>query len=241
MKQKIKIMKHKPELSDEEVQRYMNFDRLLEDKKLIENHARFTFLKKLIPILIIIGGTAWLTFLSLDESPSESPVSEPPKVQQLPTQPEKQAPPKTEKAHSGYVESDQAQSNSASALEKAEVKRPERSTVEKQVEGDVYIQAEPVDGYSTLYTYFNSHLVYPTESVKDSIQGVQTISFVINAQGMPEKIEMKQSLGEPFDREARRLIENMPLWKPASLNGIPVSSQMSLPLTFQVHKVNVNK
>ena len=241
MKQKIKIMKHKPELSDEEIQSYMNFDRLLEDRKMVGNHARYALLKKLIPILIIIGGTAWLTFLSLDESPTESRNLTEPKVQQPPTQPEKHSPVATEEVDKAREERNQAKSNAEPKLEKAEVRRPEGTPVEKTVENDVYIQAEPVDGYSDLYTYFNSQLIYPAESVKDSIQGVQTISFVINAQGKPEKIEMKQSLGEPFDREARRLIENMPLWKPASLNGKPVSSQMSLPLSFQVHKVNVNK
>ena len=241
MKQKIKIMKHKPELSDEEIQSFMNFDRLLEDRKLIADHARFTFLKKLIPILVIVGGAVWVTVVSLDETPSEPRISAEPKDQQLSAQPEKQAPAIIEEAPPLEEGNDQAKSISEPKLKKSEVRRPEDSRADKQAEGDVYVQAEPIDGYSTLYSYFNSQLIYPAESVKDSVQGVQTISFVINAQGKPEKIEMKQSLGEPFDKEARRLIENMPLWKPASLNGKPVSSQMSLPLTFQVHKVNVNK
>jgi hypothetical protein len=64
---------------------------------------------------------------------------------------------------------------------------------------------------------------------------------VVNTDGKPENITIKQSLGEPFEKEARRLIENMPLWKPATLNGKPVSSQMSIPLTFQIQKVNVNR
>ena len=103
------------------------------------------------------------------------------------------------------------------------------------------MQAEPADGYSALYAYFNSNLVYPSEALKDSIQGVETVSFVINTDGKPEKITIRQSLGEPFEKEARRLIENMPLWKPATLNGKAVPSQMSVPLTFQIQKVNVNR
>ena len=100
-----------------------------------------------------------------------------------------------------------------------------------------YIQAEPVQGYAELYEYFNANLVYPVEALKYSIQGVHTISFVINTQGMPEQIEIVKSLGPSFEKECKRLIENMPAWKPARLNGKPVPSKISLPLTFQIQKI----
>ena len=102
---------------------------------------------------------------------------------------------------------------------------------------DVYVQAEPVQGYALLYAYFNDHLVYPPSAVKDSVQGVETISFVVNAEGKAEKVEVKQSLGEAFDKEARRLVAGMPAWKPATLNGRPVPSSIALPITFQIQRI----
>src|SRR5690606_13919264 len=52
----------------------------------------------------------------------------------------------------------------------------------------IYHQASPVDGYGSLYTYFNTALQYPPEAIADSVQGVVTISFIINKSGEPEKI-----------------------------------------------------
>jgi TonB family protein len=98
----------------------------------------------------------------------------------------------------------------------------------------MYRQAEPVDGYASLYEYFSSSLVYPVDAPSDSIQGVLTVTFTINAEGKPESISIHNSLGKAFEREAIRLIQEMPEWKPAQLNNKPVPSKMSLPLTFQI-------
>jgi TonB family protein len=111
---------------------------------------------------------------------------------------------------------------------------------EPEIKEDGYFQAEPLMGYSDLYEYFNANLVYPVEALKDSIQGVQTVSFVINTKGKPEQIEVIKSLGQPFEKECLRLIENMPEWKPATLNGKPVNSKISIPLTFQIQKLKNN-
>jgi len=96
----------------------------------------------------------------------------------------------------------------------------------------VFVPAEPVNGYPALYEYFSKELVYPLESIKDSIQGVTLVTFIINVQGAPQHVETDHALGEPFEREAIRVIENMPAWKPAQLDGSPVRSKVSVPITF---------
>jgi TonB family protein len=132
--------------------------------------------------------------------------------------------------------------SSAKDLTPGELVPPsKKSVLQQNAQAEIkeagYMQAEPLLGYPDLYEYFNANLVYPPEALKDSIQGVQTVSFVINAEGKPEQIEVVKSLGEPFEKEVKRLIENMPEWKPATLNGKPVSSKISLPLTFQIQKI----
>ena len=74
-------------------------------------------------------------------------------------------------------------------------------------------------------------------ALNDSIQGVQIISFVINKNGKVEQIEVEQSLGAEFEKESIRLIENMPEWKPAKLDGKPMSTRISIPITFQIQKI----
>jgi len=102
---------------------------------------------------------------------------------------------------------------------------------------DTYIQAEPQQGYAQLYAYFRENLTYPKEALRDSTEGVETVSFMIDEQGKPGKIEVTHSLGEVFDQEALRIIRNMPPWNPAMLNDRPVASQLSVPLTFQLKRI----
>ena len=241
MKQKIKIMEQRPQLSDEEIRSYMDFDRLLADKKLLSAKPKYGYLKWVAPLIALSGIVAWLIFNYTPEK-----VQQPQNI--VVDNEQKDAPKPAEGASSDEqsaqspkkVEPKVVEKSTNESLPLSEKKNLPQTTEKKGAE-DIYVQAEPLKGYSDLYAYFNSNLVYPIEAIKDSTQGVETVSFVVNTEGKPEKITVKQSLGEPFEKEARRLIENMPLWKPATLNGKPVASQMSIPLTFQIQKVNVNR
>lgn len=241
MKQKIKIMEQRPQLSDEEIRSYMDFDRLMTDKKLVAGKPRYHYLRWLAPAIALTGLVGWLIFnypAEKVEQPDNVVVADAETSNVTSSEPalsKQEAIVSPQKAESKTVEKSQIASSPANQQE-----NPPQGN-EKTPTEDIYVQAEPVKGYSDLYAYFNSNLVYPTQALKDSVQGVETVSFVVNTEGKPENITIKQSLGEPFDKEARRLIENMPLWKPATLNGKPVSSKMSIPLTFQIQKINTNR
>jgi TonB family protein len=243
MKQKIKIMKQHQQPSDEEIQSYMNFDRLLDSRKVALSSTRtMSVLKWTMPPLTITTLIVWF-FLAKDNQPARL-VDESKKQSGTSNQIE-QTPPavgsdsaggRREESTSVLHEHKQAGDAkiSKSSLETPVIK--ERSEpAQKESE---YVQAEPAKGYSDLYDFFSANLEYPSDGLKDSVQGVQTISFVINTAGKPEQIQVVNSLGEPFDKESRRLIENMPAWKPATLNGKPVESKISIPITFQIQKVN---
>ena len=242
MKQKIKIMKQHQPPSDEEIQSYMNFDRLLDSRKVALSSARtMSILKWSIPALTITTLMVWF-FLAKDNQPARL-VEE--NKKQLGTSNHIEGTPgaiagdssvSQRKDGSTSVEDDPKHVDakiSKPSLESPVVKERSKPT-EKESE---YVQAEPVKGYSDLYDFFSANLKYPPEGLKDSVQGVQTISFVVNTGGKPEQIQVVNSLGEPFDKESRRLIENMPAWKPATLNGKPVESKISIPITFQIQKV----
>jgi TonB family protein len=242
MKQKIKIMKHRQQASDEEIQGYMNFNRLLDDRKIALNVSRTTtILKWGVPILVVTVGTLGLLWM---RNNTQAPVESSKKQSESLAYPQNISPvapadsAAAEKIKPAEIEVRDEQKKIPQAKDS---KPSEKSSAKQEVEPEVkesgYVQAEPLNGYSELYEYFNANLVYPSEALKDSIQGVQTISFVINVQGDAEQIEIVKSLGAPFERECRRLIENMPEWKPATLNGKPVASRISLPLTFQIQKI----
>lgn len=239
MKQKIKIMKNRQQPSDEEIQQYMNFDRLLDQRKVAANASRTTaILKWGVPIVLAIVGTIGYflvknTFTSVNPDITEEEI---PKHL-------KSVAPISPVDTLGEIDLSKETINkrplSTDGVESE--KLGEKSTAKQKSDPAIkesgYLQAEPVNGYSELYNYFNANLVYPAEGLIDSIQGVQTVSFVINVDGNPENIEVVRSLGQPFEKESRRLLENMPAWKPATLNGKPVASKISIPLTFQIEKI----
>jgi TonB family protein len=243
MKQKIKIMEQKPEPSDKEIRSYMNFDRLLEDRKIALNSTKpLSFFKWSIPALIITGTVVWYFWIRLNEAKL---VQEQRKEQTDTAQHVQENAPLIamdssrhgiETQHIPSKENNKnttaSEGHNQNVKEQTTTKRSE--VVAKESE---YVQAEPSNGYQDLYNFFSEHVKYPSEALKDSTQGVQTISFIINAMGKPEQIAVTNSLGESFDKESKRLIENMPAWKPATLNGKPVPSKVSLPITFQIQKI----
>jgi TonB family protein len=243
MKQKIKIMKQHQHPSDEEIQSYMNFDHLLDSRKVALSSSRImSVLRWSIPTLTITSLILW--FFLVQDKPPEKLVDESKKQSGI-SNDIKQTPPAvaSDSSFVGRRERSTSAKDEHTPDGDAKISKPslaapvikEKSEpIQKESE---YAPAEPAKGYDDLYDFFSANLEYPADGLKDSVQGVQTISFVINTAGKPEQIQVVNSLGEPFDREARRLIEKMPAWKPATLNGQPVESKISIPITFQIQKV----
>ncbi|MBL7871518.1 MAG: energy transducer TonB [Cyclobacteriaceae bacterium] len=234
---KVNIMNQAPEVADEEIERYMKFDNLLALKKAAD--ARKLMQVKIITVSSIITGVILFSLYLFNDNKVENQnykelskeiESAEPELQTtppiaLPLEKEKREPEKIK---------EQKFVNEKPISEK-------RTETKSQVPVIGYQEAEPVLGYTHLYEYLNQELTYPPEALADSIQGILTVSFIINKEGKPENISIQNSLGQAFDREALLLINNMPAWKPALRNNNPTPSKVSLPLTFQIKKVKIKK
>lgn len=100
-----------------------------------------------------------------------------------------------------------------------------------------YEKAYPTVGMDSLSNYFNEKLKYPEKvDKKEGIEGTVNVVFTITKDGDASKIEINNSLGEPFDEECIRLISNMPRWEPAVRNGKTLDSKVSLQFSFQIKK-----
>ncbi|NQZ77188.1 MAG: energy transducer TonB [Ekhidna sp.] len=94
--------------------------------------------------------------------------------------------------------------------------------------------AKPLDGFVALYQYFDEKLQYPDSMLMDSVEGVVKVAFTISADSSISHIEVFESLGEAFDKEAVRLVNEMPKWTPAIKDNQPVSSSMIIPVRFKI-------
>lgn len=225
MDKKIDFKKMKPQITDEEIRAMMNFDAVH------QQHLAALKVKRIKTASVVSAVTLLAVILVSLWKPSGNETTQ--------AQTTKSALPPAQLAPDRTVSAEQPEAPGTTSkeqiVEKKEIASNPVQKTEKPVTPVVaYAEAEPVQGYPNLYAYFRKELRYPQEALADSVEGVVTVSFVINASGQPEQITIQESLGEAFDKEAIRLVSSMPEWKPAMLNGKPVASKISVPLTFQL-------
>lgn len=97
-----------------------------------------------------------------------------------------------------------------------------------------YVTAEPVVGFDSLYAFIGKTLVYPHEEIELGRQGTVLVQFQVDPDGNTTQTRILKGLGSAFDEEVSRVMEAMPAWKPATLNGDAVASILRLPVTFQL-------
>lgn len=244
MKKKIKIMRRGPELSDEEIQSHMDFEGLVSNvSDTIALRYRKLFLRWGISSVVLLGVLLSYYFYLPNNNPKKQSTPIRQKQPAALTHPSRNDSSLTKSERDAEKKRlpEKSALPSGNAQLRATVPVPSVKNETQPANETLYVQAEPLQGYPALYEYFSSQLVYPKEALHDSIQGIETISLVINIEGKPEQIRIVQSLGEPFEKEAIRLIQNMPAWKPSTLNGKPVPSKISLPITFQIKRFPVKK
>jgi protein TonB len=66
------------------------------------------------------------------------------------------------------------------------------------------------------------------------VDGKVFIQFVVDKEGRISDVTIIKSLSQDCDKEALRLIQLMPPWKPGKQNGRAVKSKFVLPLTFKL-------
>ena len=82
--------------------------------------------------------------------------------------------------------------------------------VKEQTEKEITLQ--PVIGKRSYQKYLKEHLVRPTDEKCTQVKGKVVLTFLINKEGRPFYIKVKESLCESADKEAIRLIQEGPDW-----------------------------
>jgi len=91
-------------------------------------------------------------------------------------------------------------------------------------------------GQQGLDNYVNNHIKYPQDAIDNDISGVVRVSFIVDENGRITKVKLlnPQRVGQGLDEEALRVVKTMPEWKPGTLHGKKVKTQLELPISFQV-------
>nr|WP_294859073.1 energy transducer TonB [uncultured Fluviicola sp.] len=91
-------------------------------------------------------------------------------------------------------------------------------------------------GMEDLKKYFEENLVYPLSAKAQGISGKVYLKFVISNTGEISTIQILKGITDcrACDMEAKRVIQAMPDWIPAKINGKVVNSWFTLPIVFKL-------
>jgi TonB family protein len=87
-------------------------------------------------------------------------------------------------------------------------------------------------GGENVWTSFLKRNLKAPEELKIEEKKIVQVQFRVSANGAVSEIQIVQSAGPAFDKEALRVLKRMPYWKPALDNGKPVDAVVRQDITF---------
>ena len=89
-------------------------------------------------------------------------------------------------------------------------------------------------GMSMFVQWLTKRLQYPAFAKQQRIQGKVVVSFIVNKDGSTTDMKVIKTADPILDREALRVLRNMPQWKPGKDKGKPCRTLVSIPIVFKL-------
>ncbi len=89
-------------------------------------------------------------------------------------------------------------------------------------------------GMGKLNKYLRDNIEYPEIAQENGIQGRVIVEFVVEKNGKPSQVKVLRGVDPALDKEAIRVVKNMPAWKPGKQQGKPVRQRFTLPVVFRL-------
>ena len=113
----------------------------------------------------------------------------------------------------------------------------ERSAPKKVFKGKVYDLVDEMPsfpgGLEELYKWIDNNVQYPAVARENGIEGRVILKFIVEKDGSLSYSTVIHSVHPMVDREALRVVRQMPKWNPGKRAGIPVRVRCCLPIKFK--------
>lgn len=91
----------------------------------------------------------------------------------------------------------------------------------------------PGGGDAAVLKWIHSHLRYPQEALENGIQGTVLLRFVVTKTGSVDDVQILKHVDPLLDREAVRVVKELPKFNPGRQSGKPVNTWFQVPVRFQ--------
>jgi len=119
-------------------------------------------------------------------------------------------------------------------IEIVEEVKEEVQEEEPEPEPFVVVEEMPMfpGGDAALLTYIAEHTNYPEVAKENNIQGRVIVRFCVTSKGTINQVSVLKGVDPELDKEAIRVVESLPGFKPGKQGGKPVPVWYMVPITF---------
>jgi len=131
------------------------------------------------------------------------------------------------------VEDDQSQRQAQTYVPPPPPK-PKQEEVTEEIFVVVENQPEFPGGNAAMMKFLSENIKYPVIAQENGIQGRVICNFVVEKDGSITDVQVVRGVDPSLDREAVRVIQQMPRWTPGKQRGQAVRVRFTLPVVFRL-------
>lgn len=114
----------------------------------------------------------------------------------------------------------------------------EEREVTKAEDRNIYDNVDQIpsfpSGQRAMISWINRNLRYPAAAAENGVQGTVVCSFVVERDGSITNVQVKQGIDPSLNKEAVRVLNQMPRWTPGRNNGSTVRVRCTVPVNFSL-------
>lgn len=114
--------------------------------------------------------------------------------------------------------------------------KPKEEEAAEEIFVVVEEQPEFPGGQAALMKFLSENIRYPVIAQENGIQGRVICSFVVEKDGSITDVQVVRGVDPSLDKEAVRVIQSMPKWKPGKQRGKAVRVRFTLPIVFRLQQ-----
>lgn len=107
---------------------------------------------------------------------------------------------------------------------------------EEESSDEVFVHVQDMPefpgGQQAMFEFVAREIEYPNVAKENGIQGRVYVQFVVNKDGSLSNVEVSRGVHPSLNKEAMRVVNEMPEWKPGKQRSEPVRVSIVIPVNF---------